>query len=43
MLGFETLRTYLKTNFIESGRLIIQVLEDPALNCITKLGIIASY
>ena len=43
MLAFDTLRTYLKNDYVRNNRLMIQVLEDPCLNCRTKLGILESY
>ena len=43
LLGFDKLRAYIKTNLIDNNRLKIQVLEDPFLNCRTKLGILEAY
>ena len=43
MLGCQPLRAYLKSNMIDNNRLMIQVLEDPFLNCRTKLGILEVY
>jgi hypothetical protein len=37
------MRAYIKTNLIDNNRLKIQVLEDPFLNCRTKLGILEAY
>lgn len=43
LLEEDILRTHLQSQFVDTGRLITEIISDPSLSCFTKLTMMRCY